>query len=295
MAVLQADPPRGAIDTAVGVLRHRWMRTWLRTPDIVVPSAVLLLVVAACFLGPIVFSLPSPVDGNVLNSNLPLFSAGHLFGTDPVGNDVLSEVLNGGQVSLEIALATNALALVVGGVLGTLAGFRGGALDAIIMRIFDVFIAFPSIVLALVLAQALRPSELHVIWALSFFAVPSYARIARAATLKLREQDFLLAARLGGIRTPRTLLRHIAPLVLPQLVTFALLFLGVTVLISAALSYLGLSVPPPNPTWGNMIAAGQPYLSTYPAFVLIPSAFLFVTVLCLNILGDAVRARWAAA
>lgn len=292
MAVRDADLS-AEMAAGVGALASSKRRRKGWAPDLVVPGAVLALVLLSCFLGPVAFSLPSPTSGDVLSSNLPMFSPGHLFGTNAVGNDVLSQVLYGGRVSIEIALATNLIGLVVGGTLGALAGYASGIADTVIMRFLDVFIAFPSIVLALVLAEALQPSELHVVWALSFFAVPSFARISRSAALKLREQNFLLAARLAGTRMRRALLRHIAPLVVPQLVTFGLLFLGVTILVSAALSYLGLSVPPPNPTWGNMISSGQPYLSTESSLVLVPSVFLFVTVLCFNLLGDALRARWA--
>ena len=180
----------------------------------------------------------------------------------------------------------------VGGLLGTTAAYRGGMLDAVIMRVLDVLIAFPSLVLALAIAEGLGPSELHVIWALSFFSVPAFGRIARAATLRLREQTFMLAARLSGTRTRRMLLRHIAPNITPQLVTFGLLGVGVAIILEGALSFLGLGIPAPGPSWGNMIALGQGTLSATPELAAIPSAFLFVTVVSLNLLGDGLRARW---
>ena len=124
--------------------------------------------------------------------------------------------------------------------------------------------------------------------------MPAFARLSRAATLRLREQTFMLAARLSGTRAPRILLRHVAPNILPQLVTFGLLGMGVIIIIEGALSFFGLGVPPPAPSWGNMIAEGQGVLSAEPRLVLIPSAVLFVTVLAFNLLGDALRARWSA-
>jgi peptide/nickel transport system permease protein len=159
------------------------------------------------------------------------------------------------------------------------------------MRVLDVLIAFPSLVLALAIAQSLGPSKLHTIYALCFFSVPAFARLSRAQTLRLRERPFMLAARLAGTRAPRILLRHVAPNILPALVTFALLGMGVTIILEGALSFLGLGIRPPEPSWGNMIFEGQAVLSAEPKLVLLPSAFLFVTVLAFNLLGDALRAR----
>jgi peptide/nickel transport system permease protein len=267
-------------------------RGWTVTIEIVIPAVILLVIVGACFVWPLVYPVPPPVGGSVLDAGLPPLSAGHFLGTDPVGNDIFSRILYGGRVSIEVGVAVNLIGIAAGGLLGTIAAYRGGMLDAVIMRILDVLIAFPSLVLALAIAEGLGPSELHVIWALSFFSVPAFGRIARAGTLRLREQNFVLAAQLSGTRTRRMLLRHIAPNILPQLVTFGLLGVGVAIILEGALSFLGLGIPPPGPSWGNMIALGQGTLSATPELVLIPSAFLFVTVLSLNLLGDGLRARW---
>jgi peptide/nickel transport system permease protein len=267
-------------------------RGWLPILEIVVPGAILFLIVAACFLWPLVYPVPPPVGGSVLNAGLPPFSPGHLLGTDPVGNDILSRLLYGGRVSIEVGVAVNLIGLVLGGLLGTVAAYLGGPTDSVIMRTLDVLIAFPSLVLALAITEGLGPSEMHVIWALSFFSIPAFARISRGATLRLREQTFMLAARLSGTKFPRTLLRHIAPNIVPQLMTFALLGIGIAIILEGALSFLGLGIPAPGPSWGNMIALGQGTLSATPELVLIPSAFLFVTVVSLNLLGDGLRARW---
>jgi peptide/nickel transport system permease protein len=186
------------------------------------------------------------------------------------------------------------IGLVVGGTLGAVAGYRGGPLDLVLMRILDVLIAFPALVLALAIAQGLGPSKVNTIWALSFFSVPAFARISRAATLRVRERTFILAAQLSGTSGPRILARHVAPNILPQLVTFGLLGMGIIIILEGALSFLGLGVPLPDPSWGNMIAEGQAVLSAEPRFVMLPSACLFITVLAFNLLGDALRARWSA-
>jgi peptide/nickel transport system permease protein len=266
-------------------------RGWTRNLDIAIPAALIALLLFLCFVWPLFGTVPPPTGGNILDANIPSFSAGHPLGTDQVGNDLWSRLLYGGRNSLEIAFAVNIIGLVLGGLLGAFAAFWGSFTDTVIMRVLDVFIAFPSLVLALAIAQSLGPSKLHTIYALSFFSVPAFARLARAQTLRLRERPFMLAARLAGTRAPRILLRHVTPNILPALVTFGLLGIGVTIILEGALSFLGLGIPPPQPSWGNMIFEGQAVLSAEPKLVLLPSAFLFVTVLAFNLLGDALRAR----
>jgi peptide/nickel transport system permease protein len=269
-------------------------RGWMRSLDVAIPAGALIILLGAFFVWPLVGPVGRPIGGNILNSNIEPFSQGHLFGTDPVGNDIWSRILYGGRSSIEIALAVQLIGLVIGGSFGAFAGYWGGVLDLVLMRILDVFIAFPALVLALAIAQSLGPSKFHTILALSFFSVPAFARISRAATLRLRERTFMLAARLSGTGSPRILLRHVAPNILPQLVTFGLLGMGVIIILEGALSFFGLGIPPPNPSWGNMIFEGQGILSAEPRLVLVPSAFLFVTVLSFNLLGDALRSRWSA-
>jgi peptide/nickel transport system permease protein len=264
-----------------------------RSAEIWVPAAFLLLLVLACYLWPLVGGVPSPVNANPLSANLPIGSPGHVLGTDPLGNDIFSRLLYGGRVSIEVGLGSNVIGLVVGGAIGIAAAYRGGWPEAVVMRVLDVLIAFPSLVLALAIAQYLGPGELNVIWALSFFSVPAYARLARAQTLRLREQDLILAARLSGAKDGSVLARHLVPNVVPQLLTFASLGISVTIILEASLSYLGLGVRLPQPSWGDMISQGQQYLSLEPRLVLVPSAVLLVTVVAINVLGDGVRARMA--
>ncbi len=259
---------------------------------IAIPAGLLVLIFGGCFLWPLVYPVPKPVGGSVLSAGLPPLSPGHIFGTDPVGNDVFSRILHGGQVSFEVGFGTTAIGLAVGGLLGVAAAYWGGWADAVISRVLDVLIAFPALVLALAIAEGLGPSELHVIWALSFFSVPAFGRVARGATLALREQTFMLAARLSGARGPRVIVRHVVPNIAPQLLTFSLLGVGVAIILEGALSFLGLGIPLPEPSWGSMIAQGQGTLSASPDLVLIPSAFLFATVVSLNLLGDGLREKW---
>jgi peptide/nickel transport system permease protein len=258
------------------------------------PAGLLVLIIAACFLWPLTGNVPPPVGGSVLDASLPVGTPGHLLGTDAAGNDIFSRLLYGGRVSLEVGAATQVIGIVLGGLIGMIAGYSRGILAAVLMRVLDVLIAFPSLVLALAIAEGLGPGELHVIWALSFYSVPAFARLARAATLRLREANFMLAASLSGMPRWRIVLFHLAPNLLPQQLTFALLGAGVAIIQEGALSFLSLGVPPPGASWGNMIASGMQTMSVQPSLVLLPCLALLITVAALNLLGDALRARWSA-
>jgi peptide/nickel transport system permease protein len=283
-AAVAADPVTGRVE---GPGR------WRRHLEVALPAGMIALVVLACVVGPLVLPIPAPTGGSVLESYLPALSPGHLLGTDPNGNDILSRILYGGRSSLTVAVAVNLLGLAVGGTLGALSGYLGGVVDTVIMRVLDVLIAFPSLVLTLAVAQSLGPSQTNTVLALAFFSVPAYARIARSATLRLRELPFMAAAQLCGTPWWRVLLRHIAPNIAPQLITFGMLGMGIVIVIEGALSFLGLGIPPPAPSWGNMIAQGQQSLSATPMLVVWPCLVLFVTVLAFNLLGETLRARWS--
>ncbi|HEY6480234.1 MAG TPA: ABC transporter permease [Streptosporangiaceae bacterium] len=289
----------GALTAAVLPLRQSRSRlaNWLRRRDLDlwIPGVILAALLVGCFILPLTGVLPNPAAGDLTETLRPPLSPGHILGTDTIGRDVMSRVLFGGRTSLEVGVSVNVIGIVVGGLIGMFSGFRRGVVDSLIMRILDVMLAFPALILTIVIATYLGPSELNVIWAISFFSIPAYARLARAVTLKMRERVYIDAARMSGRGDGAILLRHIAPNVLPQLATFSLLQVGIVVMIEATLSFLGAGVGPQEASWGTMIATGQIYLSTNPALVLVPSAFLFVTVVCLNVLGDGLRSRYGRA
>jgi peptide/nickel transport system permease protein len=267
-------------------------RSALRSAEIAIPAAVLILLLFFCFIWPLVYPVPKPIFGALQTTDLPLFSPGHIFGTDIVGNDIMSRILYGGRVSFEVAAAVQAIGLAAGGVIGLVAAYFGGWLDAVLMRILDVFIAFPSLVLVLAIADGLGPSEWHVIIALSAFSIPAFARVSRAAAMTLRDRPFIVAARLSGTPWWRIMFTHLVPNMAPQLLTFSLLGASITIILEGALDFLNAGIPPPGPSWGNMIASGQQYLSVYPMLVVVPSVFLLLTSICLNLLGDGLRAQW---
>jgi peptide/nickel transport system permease protein len=288
------DLERAAAATAALDRPPTSFRKFLSSLELWLPVGMLTLIVLICFLWPIIHTIPSPINANLANANLPLFAKGHILGTDTLGNDVASELLYGGRISIEVGLGVSLIGFFVGGTLGVLAGYRGGALEAVVMRILDMFLAFPSIVIAITIVTYLGQSELHVIYAIAFFSIPAYARLARATTLRIREQTFIVASRLSGASDKRILVRHIAPNVAPQLITFSFLGIGIYIIVEAALSCLGYGLPSSVPSWGKMIADGQIFLATQPRLVLIPSAFLFLLILSLNLTSDALRARWGA-
>ena len=263
----------------------RALRLW-------VPAGILILLLATCFLLPLVVTMPSPTNGDIIYNNEAPFSPGHWLGTNVQGVDVFSQLVYGGQVAFEVGVSVTLIGIAIGGTLGVIAGYFGGSVDAVISRVLDVLIAFPALVLALVIAEGLGPSEMHTIWALSVFGIPAVGRIARSATLTMRGLPFMVAARLAGTRRWRIITRHVVPNIMPTIVTFSLLGIGVVIILEGALDFLGYGIPAPTPSWGKMIANGQQILSAQPEYVLIPSIALLITVASLNMLGDALRERW---
>lgn len=271
--------------------RIRAQRFW-RAVRLWVPLGFLILMLLMCFVLPLVVTLPSPTNGNILAASDPPFTPGHWLGTDTVGVDTFSQIVYGGQVSFEVAAAVTAIGMVIGGIIGITAGYLGGWTDAVLSRLLDILLAFPALVLALAIAEGLGPSEIHVIWALSVFSIPGFGRLARASTLTIRGLPFMTASRLSGTPGWRIIFRHVIPNIIPGLVTFSLLGAGLTIILEGALDYLGYGIPPPEASWGGMITTGQNLMTAQPHYVLIPSIFLVVTVVALNMFGDALRERW---
>jgi peptide/nickel transport system permease protein len=262
----------------------RALRLW-------VPAGILILLAFMCFVWPYVYSIPSGFSGSILAAQEPPFSPGHWLGTDPDGVDIFAMLVYGGQVAFEIGFAVTAIGMVIGGLIGLAAGYFGGWTDTILSRLIDVLIAFPALVLALAVAEVLGPSEIHLIWALTVFSVPAFARVTRGSTLVVRELPFITASRLSGTRNWRIILKHVLPNVIPGIVSFSLIGIGVVIL-EGALDFLGLGIQIPKPSWGGMIAKGQTVLTAQPEYVLIPSIVLLIFVMSLNLLGDALRERW---
>ncbi|UQX87100.1 ABC transporter permease [Jatrophihabitans telluris] len=220
-----------------------------------------------------------------------MWSTHHPLGTDPLGNDEFARVLAGGRISIEVALASNVVGLLLGGLLGMFAGYIGGWRGQLISSAVDLLQTFPSLVLSFVIAASLGPGEGNVIWSLSAVGVPVYARLARAHTLRLRSEDFVISAQLSGVSARRVIVTHIAPNLWLHLLTFSAAGLSGAIMFEASLSFVGLGVRPPAASWGNMIAQGQEYITTSPRLVVVPSVFLVLLVLSTTVLSDAIRGR----
>ena len=212
-----------------------------------------------------------------------------LLGTDEVGRDILSRVLYGTRVSLGVAIPSVALAVLTGTTLGVGLGYWGGAPDLLAMRLFDVLFAFPPILLAIALVAALGPSTVNLVLTIAVLTLPQFAVLARSATLALKPQDFVQAARALGASHGRILGAHVLPNLAPTLAVQASLSLSIVILVEAALSFLGLGTQPPAPSWGGMLSRGRQYMTIAPWLVLAPGLAIMLAVLGFNLLGDAQR------
>lgn len=211
------------------------------------------------------------------------------FGTDQVGKDVLALVLQGARISLLVAVATVTIAGIAGLVIGIVAGYYGGLLDTLLMRIADIQLAFPSILLAILIAAVLGPSVVNVIITLSVTRWVVFARVARASTLVVKERDFVLAARAMGAGDGRLLVRHVIPSILAPFIVLATVEAGLVIIAEASLSFLGLGTPPESPSWGLTIANGRDYLTNAWWISTVPGIALSLLVLSLGLFGDQLR------
>lgn len=254
-----------------------------------VAAAVLALALAAALLAPLV---PAGAGERVdLGRRLLPPSSAPPLGTDELGRSVLARLLHGATVSLGVAGAAVLLSAALGSLLGLLAGERGGALDAGLGGLVDLVLAFPGLLLAVALAAVLGPSAWNTVIALSAVGWVPYARLARAEARRVATLDFVAAARAAGARPARVLGRHLLPNVAAPLVVQATLHLAGAILAESALSFLGLGVPPPAPSWGAMLAAGRTHVLDAPHAILAPAAAILVVVLATNVLGDALVDR----
>lgn len=257
----------------------------------VVSLGVLVLVILLALLAPVLTPYPEEGRGapNITNKLLPP-SWAHPFGTDPLGRDVLARVLFGARTALIAGLSIQALAVAFGTILGALAGYFGAWVDEIIMRITDIFLAFPPLLLAMTVAAVLDPSLTNAIFAISLTWWPWYTRIVRGQALSVRERDYVKAARGIGVNDFTIIWRHILPNVLTPLLVQATLDLGAAIMTVSSLSFVGLGVPPPRPDWGSMVSEGRIYIQNgrwwVPTF---PGLALFLTIMAFNLLGDGIQ------
>ena len=268
---------------------QRTVKRFMRHRLALVAVSVLAIIVLLAVFAPLVERYPyQQID--LRARSLPP-NADHWLGTDRTGRDVWSRTINGGQVSLAVGLLATTLSTTIGLTLGALSGYYGGWVDMIIMRFTDVVMTFPSIVIMLTLAALLPRDVISIILVVGLLSWPKVARLVRGQFLTLREQDFILAAHCLGIPDRRIIFAHILPNVLAPLVALVTFSVGEAILIEAGLSFLGLGVPPPTPSWGNMLESARnlQILQELPWMWIPPAVMTVLTVLCINFIGDGLR------
>ena len=268
----------------------RRYRLWLqfrRNPLAMAGLIVALTLIVLSLLAPVLATHDPGVQE--LGNRLARPSAAHWFGTDELGRDVYSRLLYGGRITLGMVVAVVLLVAPLGLAVGCVAGYAGGIWDRLLMRVTDVFLAFPRLILALAFVAALRPGVTSAVAAIALTAWPPYARLARAETLSLRRTDFIAAVRLTGAGAGRIVLRHIAPLCLPSLVVRVTLDMSSIILTAAGLGFLGMGAQPPSPEWGAMIATARRFILEQWWVPTIPGLAIFIASLAFNLLGDGLR------
>jgi len=232
--------------------------------------------------------LPSPTDMDMLERRMPP-SPAHWLGTDRLGRDMLSRLVYGARISLTVGVLAPLIGLIAGGALGIIAGYFRGRLETVVVGGVDVLLAFPPLVFALAVTAYLGQTVANLTYIIGILSIPAFTRVARAATLSLAQREFILAARAMGATELRILARELLPNVVLPLLAFFLLAVAVTIVVEGALSFLGLGVPPPAPSWGSMIGEGRESLEMAPRIAFLPAMFMFLTVLSFNLVGDTLR------
>ncbi len=272
----------------VGLWGDAWRRL-KRSSNAQVGMAIMLIFVLLGVLIPIVDPYNPRIDSDLMN-RLKAPSAEHLFGTDDQGRDLFRRVLHGANISLRVGIASVALALILGCFIGLVAGFFGGLTDNVAMRAMDIMLSFPATLLAIGIVATRGPGLDNTMLAIGVVNIPRYARLARATTLSIKEQDYIMAAHAIGVKPNRIIWRHIFPNSLSPIVVQSTLSIATAIIEAAALGFLGLGAQPPTPEWGAMLSDGYKYLTIGAWWVLLfPGIAIMLTVLGFNLLGDGLR------
>ena len=272
--------------------RSQWREVWRmlkKNKMALVGLGILVILVLLALFADVIADYDTVVIKQNLANRLKGPSAEHWLGTDEFGRDIFARLVHGARVSLKVGIIAVGISIILGGILGALAGFYGGRIDNIIMRIMDVFLAVPSILLAIAIVSALGPSIINLLVAISISSVPRYARIVRASVLSIRDQEFVEAARAIGANNARIIFRHIIPNSLAPVIVQGTLGVASAILSTAGLSFIGLGIQPPAPEWGSMLSGGRQYLRYAWWVTTFPGVAIMITILSLNLLGDGLR------
>jgi peptide/nickel transport system permease protein len=263
---------------------QRIRRNRLAMAGLVIVGILLVVAALAPWIAP-----HDPLTQDLSRRLLPPGTPGNLLGTDDFGRDILSRIIHGARITLYIIALVAVTAPVLGLLIGTVAGYFGGWIDATLMRLTDIFLAFPRLILALALVAVLGPGIENAVLAIALTAWPPYARVARAETLTVRSSDYIAAIRLQGASAPRIIAGHVVPMCLPSVIIRVTLDMAGVILIAAGLGFLGLGVLPPAPEWGLMISTGRKYLFEQWWVATMPGLAIFIVSLGFNLLGDGLR------
>ena len=251
--------------------------------------AILVLLALCAIFADVIADYETKVVAQNIANRLKGPSAEHWFGTDEFGRDIFARMVHGSRVSLVVGLISVSVSLVAGGTLGAFAGFYGGRVDNVIMRVMDIFLAVPSILLAITIVAALGPNLVNVMLAIGISGTPGFARIVRAAVMSVKDQEFVEASRAIGASNAPIIFREIIPNCLAPIIVQSTLSVASAILSTASLSFIGLGVQPPDPEWGAMLSSGRNFLRDAVHLTLFPGLAIVVTILALNLLGDGLR------
>lgn len=271
----------------IRLFHSRRVRAFLRNRTAVVGLFLALFMIVLALFAPLLAS-HDPLAQDVRNALTPP-SSSHFFGTDDLGRDVFSRILFGARVSIVVGLSSVAVGTVLGTIVGISAGFFGGWFELIVMRTVDVLMSFPVLIMGLMFMAILGPGMDKLIFAIGLVLTPQVARLAHGTTVALREMDYVTAAKALGAGPSRILLRHVLPNIAGEILVMATLWTATAIRVEANLSFIGLGVSPPTPTWGNMIREGVRWLVVTPWLSIFPGLAILITVLAFNMLGDGIR------
>ncbi len=286
-AWLQDPSPTSRRQARLGQMWLAWLRirrNRLAMAGLIIVAVLLLVAAFAPWIAP-----HDPFVQNLGNRLKPPGTPGYWLGTDDFGRDILSRIIYGSRITLYIIALVAVTAPVLGLLIGTVAGYFGGWVDAVLMRLTDIFLAFPRLILALALVAVLGPGIENAVLAIALTAWPPYARVARAETLTVRSSDYIAAIRLQGASAPRIIAGHVVPMCLPSVIIRVTLDMAGVILIAAGLGFLGLGVQPPQPEWGLMISSGRKFLFEQWWVATMPGLAIFIVSLGFNLLGDGLR------
>ena len=266
---------------------RRNLRKAKKSPQLMVGITIVIFFVFIALFAPLL--APHDPLYAVVARRMQGPSIQHPLGTDDLGRDVMSRLMYGARISLMVGILATSMGAAVGVILGLLSGYYGGFIDMIIMRVADVLMAFPGILLALGIVAILGSSTRNVIIAISIFAVPGYARIVRGSTLTVKKLEYIDAIRALGARDGRIIFRHILPNILSPIIVQSTLNVGTAVVAAAALAFLGVGTPPPTPEWGIMLSSGRVFLGVAPRLVMLPGLMIFLLAVGINLFGNGLR------